>query len=146
MLSGHGLANLNARNIKANMNVEVEDGLGTGAGANGVQRKSKLHARSSDFLQSIKVVYNCEWPVEVVIDKLTIVHKYNRIFKLLIHIKFAKYLMQKRDYHIREPNLLKTTKHYTYAKNYSQEIEEMGARERLTLQNKVMLGQLMHQL
>ena len=79
------------------------------------------------------MVYNCEWPVEVVIDKLTIMNKYNRILKLLVRIKFAKYLMQKRDYHIREPNLLKTTKHYTYAKNYEQEIEDMGARERLAL-------------
>ena len=32
---------------------------------------------------------------------------------------------------------------YIQAKKYLKEIEEMGARERLLLENKVMLGQLM---
>lgn len=63
-----------------------------------------------------------------------------------MHIKYAKYLMEKKDYHIREPNLLKTTSSYKYAKNYENMIDEMGARERVALENKIMLGQLMHQL
>ena len=54
--------------------------------------------------------------------------------------------MEKRDYHIREPNLLRKTSSYTYAKKYKDEIDNMGVRDRLMLQNQIMLGQLMHQL
>lgn len=41
--------------------------------------------------------------------------------------------MEKRDYHIKEPNLLRKTSSYTFAKNYKNEIDEMGVRDRLML-------------
>ena len=95
---------------------------------------------AADCLQSIRVSYNCEWPVEIVIDKQTILRNYNRVFKLLTRVRFAKYLMEKKDFHIKMPNLLKTTSSYTYSKNYKKKIDEMSALERVTLENKIMLG------
>lgn len=80
-----------------------------------------------DFLSSIRISYNCEWPVEIIIDNGTILRRYNRVFRLLMHVKYARFLMEKRDYHLREINLLRMTSSYTFAKaNYSSEIEEMG--------------------
>jgi hypothetical protein len=109
--------------------------------SNGPQGVGKVIVRSAaDCLQSIRVSYNCEWPVEIVIDKQTILRNYNRVFKLLVRVKYAKYLMEKKDYHVREPNLLKTTSSYTYSKNYQKKIEEMGALERVVLENKILLG------
>ena len=99
-----------------------------------------------DCLYSIKVEYNCEWPVEIIIDRQTILRKYNRVFRLLVHIKYAKYLMEKRDYHIKQPNLLRKTSSYTYAKNFRQQIEDMGAKDSLLLQRQIMLGKLLHLL
>ena len=53
--------------------------------------------------------------------------------------------MQKRDFHLTEPNLLrKSTKTYSYAKVYQNEIDEMGAREQLVHENKILLGALIH--
>lgn len=95
------------------------------------------------LLQGILIGYDCEWPIEIVVDKQTIQKNYNKVFRLLVKIKYAKYLMEKRDYHIKQPNLLKKTNSYTYArKNYQQEIDEMGARDRLLLEHQIMLGQL----
>lgn len=55
--------------------------------------------------------------------------------------------MQKRDFHFKQPNLLKkNVRCYSMAKNYQNEIDDMGARERLYLQNQMMLGQLMHRI
>lgn len=48
--------------------------------------------------------------------------------------------MEKKDFHIKMPNLLKTTSSYTYSKNYKKKIDEMSALERVTLENKIMLG------
>lgn len=119
------LRNLNKHTVMASMNVTFED-----------SRKIPTAQRnSSDCLYNIKVDYNCEWPIEIVIDKLTISRKYNRVFKLLVQIKYAKFIMEKRDYHIKEPNLLRKTSSYTYAKNYRDEIDNMGVRDQLLLQN-----------
>lgn len=113
-----------------NMNVQFDDS----------SQPRIIKKSSKEYLQSLKVGYDCDWPIEIVIDRLTVQKKYNKVFKLLVHIKYAKYLMEKKDYHIREPNLLKTTSSYTYAKNYENMIDEMGARERVALENKIMLG------
>jgi hypothetical protein len=79
------------------------------------------------------------------LDKHTITKRYDRIFKLLIYIKFAKYQIEKRDFHMKHPNLLRKTKSYIdYKEKYEQKIEDMGARERLFNQNQVMLGVLIH--
>ena len=78
-------------------------------------------------------------------DKHTITKRYDRIFKLLIYIKYAKYLIEKRDFHMTSPNLLRKTKSYSdYKEKYEYKIEEMGARERLLHQNQIMLGKLIH--
>lgn len=119
------------------MNISFEDGTS-------LRSRGRLNLTSMDYLQSIRLEYHCEWPIEILIDEQTVQRKYNRVFKLLVRIKYAKYLMEKRDYHLREPNLLRRTSSYTYAKNFAAELEDMGARERLLLQNQVMLGQLMH--
>jgi len=133
------LVNLDRLLILGNMNVQFEDGQN-------MRSRARLNQSSLEYLQSIRVAYNCEWPVEIIIDKQTVHRKYNRIFKLLVHIKYAKYLMQKRDFHFKQPNLLRKSKSYSYSKNYEREIEEMGARERLHLQNQLMLGQLVHRV
>lgn len=68
------LSNLNKRAVMGSMNVNFEE-----------TRKAPAGERAAaDCLYSIKVDYNCEWPVEIVIDKLTIARKYNRVFKLLV--------------------------------------------------------------
>ena len=119
------LQNLNKNEIHANMNVNFDN-----------SRKGKIvHKTATDCLDSINIHYNCEWPIEIIIDKLTISRQYNRIFQLLVQIKYAKFIMEKRDYHIKEPNLLRKTSSYTYATNYKSEIDEMGVRDRLMLQN-----------
>jgi hypothetical protein len=68
-----------------------------------------------DCLTNIRVEYNCEWPIEIIVDRLTISKKYNKIFRLLVRVKYAKYLMEKRDYHMKQPNLLRKTSSYSYA-------------------------------
>ena len=87
-----------------------------------------------DCLTSIRVEYNCEWPIEIIVDRMTIQKKYNRVFRLLVHVKYAKYLMEKRDYHMKQPNLLRKTSSYTFSQKYRQEIEEMGVKDQLLLQ------------
>ena len=52
--------------------------------------------------------------------------------------------MEKKDFHIKMPNLLKTTSSYTFSKIYKKKIDEMSALQRVILENKVMLGQLLH--
>jgi hypothetical protein len=133
-LLDRGLPNLDKIQVMSNMNISFESSTAPQGGG-------KVLGRSAaDSLQSIRVAYNCEWPVEIVIDKQTILRNYNRVFKLLVRVKYAKYLMEKKDYHLKEPNLLKTTSSYTYSKNYRKKIEEMGALERVILENKIMLG------
>ncbi len=44
----------------------------------------KKKMNNYEYLQNLKVEYDCKWPVEIVLDKDTIVSKYNRVFKLLL--------------------------------------------------------------
>lgn len=62
----------------------------------------------------------------------------------MTRVRYAKYLMEKKDFHIKMPNLLKTTSSYTFSKIYKKKIDEMSALQRVILENKVMLGQLLH--
>lgn len=62
----------------------------------------------------------------------------------MTRVRYAKYLMEKKDFHIKMPNLLKTTSSYTLSKIYKKKIDEMSALQRVILENKVMLGQLLH--
>jgi hypothetical protein len=49
------------------------------------QKVAKRVVRSSaDILRTLKIEYACEWPLEIVIDKQTIIRKYNLVFKLLV--------------------------------------------------------------
>jgi ribosomal protein S17 len=94
------LPNLKKLEIMAKMNVTFERSQG-------------------QLLQGIMISYDCEWPIEIVVDKQTIYKGYNKVFRLLVKIKYAKYLMEKREYHIKHPNLLKKTNSYSYARiNY----------------------------
>lgn len=68
------LSNLNKRAVMESMNVNFEE----------TRRAPAGERAAADCLYNIKVDYNCEWPVEIVIDKLTIARKYNRVFKLLV--------------------------------------------------------------
>jgi hypothetical protein len=91
----------------------------------------------------LKIEYNCEWPLEIVLDKLTIGKKYNSVFKLLLQVKYAKFIMEKRDYHIKKPNLLRFSTCYSFGHKYQEQMEELGARDRLLLENQLMLGRLL---
>ena len=68
------------------------------------------------------------------------------VFRLLIQIKYAKFIMEKRDYHIKKPNLLRFSNAYSFGKQYLEQMEDMGVREQLLIENQVMLGRLIQQL
>ena len=57
---------------------------------NGIFKKKM---NNYEYLQNLKVEYDSKWPVEIVLDRDTIVSKYNRVFKLLLQVKFAKFIM-----------------------------------------------------
>ena len=88
----------------------------------------KTTAKSTDILRMLKIEYSCEWPLEIIIDKQNVIKKYNIILKLLLQIKYAKFIMEKRDYHIKKPNLLRNSSSYSFGRKKQIEMEDMGAR------------------
>jgi hypothetical protein len=49
------------------------------------------------------------------------------VFKLLLQVKYARFLLEKRDFHIRRINLLRKTSSNSYAARFKDEIEDLGA-------------------
>jgi Gamma tubulin complex component C-terminal len=91
------------------MNVRIDEEI----------RSKSLMEQTMKSLENIRIAYDCDWPIEIILDKHTITKRYNRIFKLLIHIKYAKYQIEKRDFHMTHPNLLRKTKSYSdYKEKY----------------------------
>jgi hypothetical protein len=54
--------------------------------------------------------------------------------------------MEKRDYHIKRPNLLRYSHSYSFGRAFQAKMDDMGARERLGIENELMLGRLVQQL
>lgn len=129
------LPNLSKAHIFSNMSVTKEEKVAR-----------QFLKSSTDVLKLIKIQYTSEWPLEIVIDKSTIIKKYNIILRLLLQVKYAKYVMEKRDYHLKRPNLLRYSHSYSFGRKKQEEVEEMGARERLMIENELMLGRLVQQL
>lgn len=86
---------------------------------------------STDVLRLLKIEYASEWPLEIVIDSQTIMKKYNLVFRLLLQIKYAKFVMEKRDYHLKKPNLLRYSSSYSKGRAMQQKLDDISARERL---------------
>lgn len=99
------LPNLSKARIFSNMSVTKEE------------KVARQYLKSStDVLKLIKIQYASEWPLEIVIDKSTIIKKYNIILRLLLQVKYAKYVMEKRDYHLKRPNLLRYSHSYSFGR------------------------------
>ena len=98
--------------------------------------------QAGDALKNIILDYTCEWPLEIIIDKQESVKKYNKIFSLLATIKYARFIMEKRDFHIKKPNLLRNSTSYSAGKKVQSQLDDMGVEERLLIENELMLGQL----
>ena len=83
-----------------------------------------------------------------VVDKETIDRKYNRVLRLLLQVKYARHVLEKRDYHVREPNLLRRSTCYSQNKGerWRQQKDEMGVRETILLENQLLLGNLLADL
>lgn len=129
------LPNLNKHQVMNNMNVAQE-----------AKMAKRFMKSSTDLLRLLKIEYSSEWPLEIVIDQQTIVKKYNIILRLLLQIKFAKFVMEKRDYHLKKPNLLRYSHSYSAGKLMQQKLDDISARERLRIDNELMLGRLIQQL
>jgi hypothetical protein len=86
--------------------------------------------------------------VVFVVDKETIDRKYNRVLRLLLQVKYARHVLEKRDYHVREPNLLRRSTCYSQNKGerWRQQKDEMGVRETILLENQLLLGNLLHKV
>ena len=67
------LPNLNKTQVSNSMNVIQEGKLA-----------KKYMKSSTDVLRLLKIEYSSEWPLEIVIDKQTIIKKYNIILRLLL--------------------------------------------------------------
>ena len=56
------LKNLDKNNVMRNMNVQFDDS----------SQPRIIKKSSKEYLESLKIGYDCEWPIEIVIDRLTV--------------------------------------------------------------------------
>ena len=63
-------------------------------------------------------------------------------------MKYARHVLEKRDYHLREPNLLRRTTAYEMGRSpkWNADKEELGVRETIILEKQQALGRLLHKI